>query len=121
MNPLKALAQAGRGDFPHAPPVPEGIRTQFPCIQPASVRFAVCLGRGVIFMASILKAAYRKRRRNSWPQECEAEKTLKETLNGEQRGLLIDVIDHYIAYYDEFSWHCFKYAFRKGARTMMEL
>ncbi len=79
------------------------------------------LGTGVIFMASILKAAYRKRRRNSWPQECEAEKTLKETLNGEQRGLLIDVIDHYIAYYDEFSWHCFKYAFRKGARTMMEL
>ncbi|WP_101552269.1 DUF6809 family protein [Anaerotruncus massiliensis (ex Togo et al. 2019)] len=75
-------------------------------------------------MASILKKEYSERKRYLLElllEPCDAEKSLRNSLDDQQMSLFLDTLDHRDRLYNHFAWHCYKAAFRKGARTMMEL
>ena len=48
-------------------------------------------------------------------------KKFTDSLHDQQMSLFLDTLDHRDRLYNHFAWHCYKAAFRKGARTMMEL
>ena len=75
-------------------------------------------------MASILKKEYSERKRYLLElllEPCDAEKSLRNSLDDQQMSLFLDTLDHRDRLDNHFAWHCYKAAFRKGARTMMEL
>ncbi len=71
-----------------------------------------------------LKKEYSERKRYLLElllEPCDAEKSLRNSLDDQQMSLFLDTLDHRDRLYNHFAWHCYKAAFRKGARTMMEL